>query len=222
MASWVCGTARSRRGPYQESKEPVEAQESGFCQKSLNEVRGMCWSIVVMEAPIFCWPQVLSLAPHSICGFPRIHLIVISFLVLRWFSAKIQYELSLLIPLRYSPQFANKTIESRLYFLRFVSNCFIFSFNVKCFFCALFSYISNIYSLKIKGFYTYFLGILSTEKYFKHNLNVLRTKDLISCVCWKVYINLKYVDNNNSNRDVILQTFLSVEFLCHVSSRSMI
>ena len=65
MASWVCGTARSRRGPYQESKDPVEAQESGFLpKKSLNQVRGMCWSIVVMEAPISCWPQVLSLAPR--------------------------------------------------------------------------------------------------------------------------------------------------------------
>ena len=25
-----------------------------FCHKSLNQVRGMCWSIVVMEAPIAC------------------------------------------------------------------------------------------------------------------------------------------------------------------------
>jgi len=34
------------------------------------------------------------------------------------------------------------------------------------------------------------------------------------------------VDNNNSNVDVILQTFpnfsVSVEFLCHVTSRSMV
>ena len=28
------------------------------------KVRGMCWSIIVMEAPIACWPQLLSLAPH--------------------------------------------------------------------------------------------------------------------------------------------------------------
>ena len=37
-----------------------------FCQKSLNQVQEMCWSIVVMEAPIACWPQLRSLTPHSI------------------------------------------------------------------------------------------------------------------------------------------------------------
>jgi hypothetical protein len=104
--------------------------------------------------------------------------------------------------------------------------CFILSFNVKFFFGALFSHTSNIYSLKIRDFYTYFLGMLSTEKHFKHILNVLRIKDWISCVCWKVYIYLTYVDNNSSNGNVILQTFpnfsVSVEFLCRVRSRSMI
>jgi len=51
--------------------------------------------------------------------------------------------------------------------------------------------------------------MLFTEKYFTHNLNVLRTKDLISRVCWKVYINLTYVDNNDSNGDVICRRFLA-------------
>ena len=42
------GTARSYREPYQESKEPGEPQESGFSpRKSLNQVRWMCWGIVV-------------------------------------------------------------------------------------------------------------------------------------------------------------------------------
>lgn len=157
----------------------------------------------------------LCLAKY-ICGSLRIHLIVIPFLVLRWFYAKILYALSLPIPLHYSPQFANNTNESRLYFLRFISDCLILSFNIKFFFCALFSHTSNVYSLKIRGFYTYFSWILSTEKYFKHNLNVLRTKILISCVYWKVYINLTYVDYNNSSRDVILQK-CRILMPCHIS-----
>ena len=37
-----------------------------FPQKSRNQVRGICWSIVVMEVPIDCWPQLSSLAQHSI------------------------------------------------------------------------------------------------------------------------------------------------------------
>ena len=48
------------------SREPGEPQESGFSPKILNQVRGMCWSILVMEAPIACWTQLRSLAPHSI------------------------------------------------------------------------------------------------------------------------------------------------------------
>ena len=43
-----------RKKPYQQNKEPGEPQESGFSSKSQNQVRGMCWSIVVMEAPIAC------------------------------------------------------------------------------------------------------------------------------------------------------------------------
>ena len=58
--------SQKSQGPYQEFKEPVETQESVFLPKSLNQLRGMCWSIIVMEAPISWWPQVLSLSPHSI------------------------------------------------------------------------------------------------------------------------------------------------------------
>ena len=43
---------RSRRESYQEGKEPGKQQESGFSSKSLNQVGGMCWSIVMMEVPI--------------------------------------------------------------------------------------------------------------------------------------------------------------------------
>ena len=48
------GTTRYRREPYQKIKEPGETQKSGFSQKNLNQVRGMCWNIVGMEAPIAC------------------------------------------------------------------------------------------------------------------------------------------------------------------------
>ena len=34
---------------YQESKDPCEPQEFGFSPKTLNQVRGMCWSIVVLS-----------------------------------------------------------------------------------------------------------------------------------------------------------------------------
>ena len=34
--------------------------------RGMLQVRGMCWSIVAMEAPIYCWPQLRSFAPHII------------------------------------------------------------------------------------------------------------------------------------------------------------
>ena len=37
-----------------------------FRQKNLNQIRGMCWSIVVLEASLTCWAQLRSLTPHSV------------------------------------------------------------------------------------------------------------------------------------------------------------
>ena len=60
------GTARSRREPYQESKDLANHRNLVFRQKCLKQVRGTAWRIVVMETPIACWLKLRFLAPHSI------------------------------------------------------------------------------------------------------------------------------------------------------------
>lgn len=66
MASWIWGTNRTRKKLYQESKESIEPYVSDSLAKSLIEVQGIYWSVVVIETAISYWPQLQSLVPHSI------------------------------------------------------------------------------------------------------------------------------------------------------------